>query len=386
MQRLLVRRYSKVSGDALNLEAAVKSYLSHPESSKVHNALMSCASLDNKSYTKEASSLLGSILELKPTFPHETIRQFFCKAGPKLSTTLLKHVTSQEITLPESMLMIPFRRAIYTAEFREALNIMDLVASDTGVYAKKTTSHLRKVGLVWLTAMGSVLTGTNSLLASGIIGVWSQRPMILGMVATYLTSLSAYGMLSLGNARTGSLGDILEWVKGTSLLYRYRHSREMRMATVLADVNRSLPENRGEVSLQLLRDLRDRQLQAVETADEAHLKEFWARGGAGFEWVEPDQDPADLRFMKRMQETKYLREGSPYSRRGEDGKLLTWAEDLAKEQENKFIPHASLLHVDELKTPERLNQIETELAREKGLELPPNHDKFSSGQKKLSDK
>lgn len=372
----LARRYSSLTGKAAELEAVVQKYLLHPETENANSALISCVALENAHYASEANALLGDILKRRPSLQDKSVHEFFCNASPELGMKLLKDLTLWGKALPESTLMIPFRRAIYTAKFREALDIMDLVAGDKGIYAKQTTSKLRKLGIGWSVVMGGVLSGVDALLTSGLVGTWSQRPLILSMVGVYLTSLSVYGMLSAGNARTGSLGTALEWTKGTSLLYRYRHSRQMRMSNVLVEVNRSLPENRGEASPKLLRDLRDRQLQAVETADEASLKEFWARGGAGFEWVEPDQDPADLRFMRRMEETKFLREGSPYSRRDEDGKLLTWAEDLAKEQQNKSIPHASLLHVDELKTPEKLDKIEAELARAKGLDPPISTEKL----------
>lgn len=244
--------------------------------------------------------------------------------------------------IPRNIAMIPFRQAAYHAEFDNALEIIDKTVGSQSTYQRHVSKKIRQFWSTWALATSSIVGGVHVMLQSGLIGDWSTVPMAMGqatipmMVFTYVTSLTLYGILSM-SGRLSKSGDILEWSKGTRTSYRYRHAVEMQMASLLAQVNMSLRENQGECSLHLIKQLQKRSMDVIVPEQEELLREYWVRGGEGFEWIEPDQDPADVIWREKMERASPSRIGSPYSRaHSSDGGQWT-------DQVLNTIPHASLI-------------------------------------------
>lgn len=340
---------------------------------------------------QEARQLLSDVLKKykssenqSGTITNQTLLEYFSCDHPPSTTSSLSVLSafaekSPKNAVPEQIAMIPFRRAIYQADFRGALDVMDHTCGKLSNYKRKVNAKIRKYGTIWAAGLGGTLFGAHSVLMSGLVGTWEfgTSIMICGMFGTYLSALSLFGTMAMANSKSG-LGSVLEWVPGTSPLYRFRHSEQLRMATFVTELNRSLPENLGECSPQLLQDLSELNLKPVETDQEAYMKEYWARGGDGFEWTEPDQDPADLLWRDHMEATKQKRIGSAYSRKDSEGKLLSWVSEVEREKEGRSIPHASLMGVDELRGPEGMKSFEQEL-KEDMMQLKNEHRKQIGG-------
>lgn len=260
--------------------------------------------------------------------------------------------------VPLDLSMIPFRRAAYNCDFEAALTLMDVVSGHESRVAQLVNRRLMRFALIWLAASGGVLYGVDYLLKSGIIGMWDNPGPIVLMVATYLTAVSAYGIMAFSSIKAGS-GIYLQWAQGTSFLYRMQYARRLKMADLLVASNRMMPENDGECAPRLLSELQQRNLVPIQTEEEGMLKEYWARGGEGFEWVEPDQDPAEITWRTKLEHDRQSRIGSPYVHKGATNK--NWEETLKAAAENRFIPHASLIDMKELRTPEKMAALEEEL-------------------------
>lgn len=385
----LARRYSVLAPQqALNtIEKFIEN--KHPTTESLRRALVACSTLEaayeasaSPGYTElpsqknpqEAEKLLESVLKIYQNsdaqITNQSLLEYFSSDYPPSTSSALQVL--QEFTkkstknvVPELIAMISFRRAVYRADFVGALDVMRHTCGENSNYKFLINRKLAKYTGIWGLCMGSTLSGTYYLLVSGLMGAWdpATSAMICVMFGTYLTALSVYGTLTLSSSKSG-LGPVLEWVPGTSLLYRIRHGLQLKMATFATELNRSLPENLGECSMQLLQDLQKINLKPVETKDESRLKEYWARAGSGFEWTEPDQDPAQLLWMQHMDATKQQRLDSAYSRRDSQGNLLSWISEAEREKQGLSIPHASLLHLEELNSQDSVKKFEQELAED----------------------
>lgn len=336
------------------------------------SALPNYSELPSQQDPQEAQKLLKDVLQVyrksDAQITNQSLLEYFSSDYPPSTSSGIRVLQefakkSAKNVVPELIAMIPFRRAIYRADFNGALDVMKLTCGEKSNYRTLINRKLAKYTGIWGIGMGATLSGVHYLLTSGLVGTWdpATSAMICVMFGTYLTALSVYGTLTLSNSKSG-LGPVLEWVPGTSPLYRVRHGLQLKMATFATELNRSLPENLGECSPQLLQDLQKINLKPVETKDESQLKEYWARAGAGFEWAEPDQDPAQLLWMQHMDATRQQRLNSAYSRRDKEGKLLSWISEAEREKQGLSIPHASLLHVDELNSLDSMKTFEQELA------------------------
>ncbi|KAM9891935.1 hypothetical protein OXX79_010367, partial [Metschnikowia pulcherrima] len=69
-----------------------------------------------------------------------------------------------------------------------------------------------------------------------------------------------------------------------------------------------------------------RLLEPKDSIEDLKLQAYWMSGGDGFEWVEPDQDPAELLWKTHLDSSN-----RPQVRNA-DSKSLKWAEDLIGEK------------------------------------------------------
>ncbi|ANB14269.1 hypothetical protein AWJ20_5234 [Sugiyamaella lignohabitans] len=355
--------------DLHQLEAQIKNHILESESpvseQTVLSALQACTTLeatfaesskaDNplpETPVEEARKLLRGILESKNVkLTTDMLKKYFIGPSPSIapsSTSSIEVLTAYNKQLgttyiPREVSIIPFRRAAYNAEFDNSLAIMDATVGTKSLYHRYIRKQMRKYGLYWVGATGSILASIEALLRSGLVGDWPSTAMVQVMAFTYLSSISIYGVLSSAGRVSGA-GEVLEWVGGTPSTYRYSHAAEMKMASILAGMNSALPENQGECSLHMIKQLLARRMQPIEPEQETMMKEYWARGGEGFEWIEPDQDPAEIIWRQKMELAKASRIGSPYTRKYSNPG--DWTDEVLHS-----IPHASLIDTGDKSLP-----------------------------------
>lgn len=390
MSRLTSTRFYSIPG----FKTTIKDHLAMPKIDDPLPALSACNQLESlyrqsanpdsdlvEEDPKKALDLLKKVLE-KSELDQITLRRFFTlepSPSSEASISVLEHFnkTNPNVPLSQTISMIPFRRATYNCDFDSALELMDLSTGLKSHYGTAGDKRLRKYALAWSVGVCGVLVGVNALLESGLVGQWDQnKNMVLGMVFTYCVAVSIYAMMALSGPKGGA-GQVLHWARGTPFGFRIKYTPEIQMASTIAEMNRSLPENHGECAPKLLEELKLRSMEPVESKAELDLKEYWARGGAGFEWVEPDQDPAEELWRQKMEREKAKRIGSPYVRRNERGEVHDWAQDVLNSEQNRTLPHASLIDISALSGPEKMAMLEEEMKKlqdEVDNLLPPKKD------------
>lgn len=274
----------------------------------------------------------------------ETLRQFFVANinGPSSTDAAIKVLKAYNSTYaggqrnfaPVNVGMIPFRKAVYSAELDKAFELLDLTATAPG-YLKYVQKLWWKFGRRWVLGTGGTLTSVHLLLKSGLVGVWPSTVGVLAMVAAYLGNMTILAGLAFAG-RVSNSGEVLKWLPGTPTTYWYSHAQEMKLASLIASVDRALPENQDECSIRTRKLLAARKMVTIEYEQETLMKEYWARGGEGFEWVEPDQDPAEILWRRKMEATKAGR----ISAAAAYGDKYKYADNLLPQRN---MPHASLI-------------------------------------------
>lgn len=328
------------------------------------SALLACVSpqlskpaLSDSETTELQLNLLSTALDASPavaaSLTPDTLRTFFLtsmRQAPNSSTpaaiAVLKAYTSTYSSgrrnyVPTAIGLIPFRRAVYSGDLDQGFAILDLTAAAPG-YLKHVSRLWWRFGRAWVGGSAATLAGVHALLKSGLVGVWPSTLGVLAMVAAYIGNMTILAGLAFAGRVSGS-GDVLKWLPGTPTTYWYTHAQEMKLASLIASVDRSLPENQDECSFRVRKLLEQRAMVSIEYDQETLMKEYWARGGEGFEWVEPDQDPADILWRRKMEASKPARLAAAAAY----GDKYKYADDLLPKME---MPHASL--IDHPKAPE----------------------------------
>lgn len=255
-------------------------------------------------------------------------------------------------TIDKSVAMIPFRKCLYDGDLKDGLKIIDLTTGHPN-YVKAKNEELRSgamkligtaVGITFFSKIGVQQVIDLGLLSPG----WKHLGSINSMILTYFFNSSFFvTIVRFGRTLMSSGGDYLTWQKGTFYTHWFRHADEMMMCSKLMDADFKLNKN-SENSPELVEELcrvdenvsgggstlkpgytRDghkvRLLEAKDNLEDLKLQAYWMSGGDGFEWVEPDQDPAELLWRKNLD--RFNKPGVGES----NTKQLKWADELIGE-------------------------------------------------------
>ncbi|CUM63746.1 uncharacterized protein PRCAT00001330001 [Priceomyces carsonii] len=283
---------------------------------------------------------------------------------------LLKLLPSNNITVIESFYeknpdkyidvnvsLIALRECLYDGDFKDALTITDLTTGHPNYIKMK--NGIMKSGATKLIASAAGLMlfskfGIQGAIDYGLLSnQWKHFSSLNAMILTYFLNSSFFiTLVRFGRQVITAGGDYLTWQKGTFYTHWFKHSDEMLFCRKILSADIELNgggSSGGEASPDLLEEIcraddtisdgrslqpgytRDgkkvRLLQAKDNLEELKLQAYWMSGGDGFEWVEPDQDPAVLIWKKHLSQfnkESITSEGSV--------KKLKWAEDLIEEK------------------------------------------------------
>lgn len=250
-----------------------------------------------------------------------------------------------------STALVPFRRSLFDADLKNALKITDLTTGHPNYIAMKDLEMRRGVFRLIVTAIGITLfskVGVQQIIESGyLLPEWKHLASLNAMFLTYVFNLSFFvTIVRFGRTLTAAGGDFLTWQKGTFYTHWYKHADEMALCTKIMEADLKLNgglenspwlveelcrrDDRNEAKTPQPGVTRDghkvRLLQQKDSIEDLKLQAYWMGGGDGFEWVEPDQDPADIVWREHLQKlhSPALKEGAAPS--------LKWAEQLIEEK------------------------------------------------------
>ncbi|KAF5102949.1 hypothetical protein D0Z03_000326 [Geotrichum reessii] len=307
-------------------------------------------SLSGSEYSSLQLSLLDELLSnhrFCQSLTPDVLREFFLntvncdqESSTAAATRVIRAYSSVYTAdgrrfVPLDLGMIPFRKAVYSAHIDDAFAILNLTAGAPG-YVQHVKKLWWRYGRAYAVGTTSTLASVHLLLKSGLVGEWPSTLGVLAMVTAYMANMTVLGGLAFAGRVSGS-GEILKWLPGTPTTHWYSHAQEMKMASRIAAVDRALPENQDECSYRVKKILTDsHSMIPIEFEQETLMKEYWARGGEGFEWIEPDQDPAEIIWRRKMEASKAGRIAAA-AKYGDKYKHI----DELLPQHN--MPHASLI-------------------------------------------
>lgn len=250
--------------------------------------------------------------------------------------------------IDKSTALIPFRYSLFEGDLKDALTITDLTTGHPN-YIKKRGDELRSGVLkVASSAIGITLFskfGVQILIDEGILAdSWRHLSAINAMVITYILNSSFFvTIVQFGRQMASAGGDYLSWQKGTFYTHWYKHADEMMMCARIMEadiaINGGGPSG-GAASPELVEELcrtneqldshtlqpgytRDgkkiRLLEPRDNLEDLKMQAYWMSGGDGFEWVEPDQDPATIMWKQHLQGGQV---------EGETRQSLKWADEV----------------------------------------------------------
>ncbi|KAK9455967.1 hypothetical protein V1511DRAFT_496179 [Dipodascopsis uninucleata] len=276
----------------------------------------------NEKTISEASSETSDLFDLSliNSELNELITEILNHQMTTVDTTLLKHylllrpTTNRAINainifynrqenkgkhIPKDVFMIPFRKCLRDEDVNGAFRLLDLTANSPQWYGY-LKRWWTKVSLVWATGIGSIMELSELLMRSDIImeGGLENTGVIQLMLITYLLNSSVLALVACAS-RPGDNGGKVLWRNGVFQNKWYLHSQETRMLNQIVDMDMERIENNGDISPKVLNELANRDRRLGDSSDDIVLKQYWAKQGQGFEWVEPDIDPAEEQKLKR---------------------------------------------------------------------------------------
>lgn len=291
------------------------------------------------------------LLNEKVDFNSELLKKAFLLKFP--APTTVKIIQNYYKRNPKAVIdmetaLIALRDSLYNADIKNAVKITDLTSGHPNYIHKKNENLRRGVYQLAGTAIGITLfskIGVQQVIDLGWLSpAWKHLGSINAMVLTYLLNSSFFvTIVRFGRQLSSAGGDYLTWQKGTFYTHWYKHADEMAMCTKIVETDMNLNgglENSQALTEELYRKDENvsnhhtlqpgltregkkvRLLEPRDNLEDLKLQAYWMSGGDGFEWVEPDQDPAEIVWRNHLAQMHRPGVGSG------DTKSLKWAEEL----------------------------------------------------------
>ncbi|KAK6458590.1 uncharacterized protein RJT20DRAFT_123605 [Scheffersomyces xylosifermentans] len=314
---------------------------------------------DNSKLIKESSHTIDLIFQDKDIpFSEDLLRRIFLLNLPtalnlKIINIYYERNPSESTIIDKAVALIALRNALVNADFQNAIKLTDVTVGHPN-YIAHNNRILRK-GFTQLVASSLAITfltkyGINEIIEiGGLSDGWKHLGAINSMILTYIFNSSFFlTIVGVGRQSVKSGGDYLTWQKGTFYTHWFKHADEMMFNSKIVEADRQL--NGGDSNPAIINELcrtnedmfntqrtlqpgynregeKIRLLEAKDNLEDIKMQAYWMSGGDGFEWVEPDQDPADLLWKQHLDKfTKPLVDDNSKV------KNLKWAEELIEEK------------------------------------------------------
>jgi len=303
----------------------------------------------------ESLETLNTLFSKDITLTPELLKRIFLLNLPtplNLKIINFYYTKNPNSTISKEIALIPLRNAILNADFENSIKLTDVTVGHPNYIASKNA--ILKKGFFRLVGSSLLITflskyGVQEIINLGVLSPgWKHLGSINSMLLTYLINSSFFvTVVRFGRQLISSGGDYLTWQKGTFYTHWFRHADEMLFASKIVEADRHL--NGGESNPAIINELcrtnndlfskqhtlqpgytrhgeKVRLLEAKDDLEDLKLQAYWMSGGDEFEWVEPDQDPADLIWKGYLQKWERGSVGE-----GDGRKSLKWADEIIRE-------------------------------------------------------
>ncbi|CAK9440573.1 uncharacterized protein LODBEIA_P46240 [Lodderomyces beijingensis] len=363
---IYTRRYSN-SGEFKRILGEIERNLNPQSSTKdIVHAINSVKSLQSEypiqqqleprsSLIKQSESLVNQIFkQTKVPFSSELLKQIFVLNLPtplnlKLINKYYEQNPSDKTIIERDVALVPLRNALFNADFANAIKVMDVTVGHPNYIAHK--AHRLKSGAIKLISTAAAITilskfGVTSLVDAGLLSsAWMHLGAVNSIVLTYIINSTFFvTIVKFGRQLISSGGDYLTWQKGTFYTHWFKHADELLFASKIVEADRDL--NHGESSSYVIEDLcrvapdtrsnannlspsydregnKVRLMQSKDDLEKIKFQAYWMSGGDGFEWIEPDQDPAEIEWRQHLE-----RYNKPALKENAGNGELKWADEL----------------------------------------------------------
>ncbi|KAK9342944.1 hypothetical protein V1522DRAFT_414635 [Lipomyces starkeyi] len=247
----------------------------------------------------DAENLIYDILKFPQTIVDDALlrRYFLLRPNTSRAVEAIKifyeREENKQRVISKSTYMIPFRKSLRDEDVDGAFKIVDLTANSPQwlSYVKR---WWQKTALMWIAGSTGVVELADVFMKSDLLvtGGLENTGVIKVMIIAYLLNSSLLAFVACAS-RPGDNGGKVLWRHGIFQTTWYMHAQESRMLNMIVDMDVARVENEGDVSRRVLHELAVRDRRLGDDAYDNIVKEYWAKQGQGFEWSEPDMDPAE---------------------------------------------------------------------------------------------
>ncbi|KAI5951508.1 hypothetical protein KGF54_004582 [Candida jiufengensis] len=311
----------------------------------------------NSKLTTNSISIINLIFQNKNSLSPTLLKELFTLNLPTIINLKIINLyyelnPGSKTIIDKEVALIPLRNAIFNADFAKAIKITDTTVGHPNYILAKDKVMKSSILKLISTVVGITLFtkfGVTSLIDSGFLSpAWHHLGAINSILLTYIINTTFFvSIVKFGRTLISSGGDYLTWQHGTFYSHWFKHSDEMLFNSKIIESDRDL--NNGESSPYIIEEIcreapetrsnrnilhagydRDgnkiRLMQQKDDLEKIKFQAYWMTGGDGFEWVEPDQDPAEIVWRNHL--AKYNKPALEKSEVGE----LGWADELIDEK------------------------------------------------------
>lgn len=254
---------------------------------------------EKSSFTElsDLQRLSRNLLESQRSLEQATVKNIMLLHPPStLIAPLLESFSAiSPGPIPKSIADIAVRRCLWEADIQNAVKVVDLTTASPRCLKAMTQKRNSTV----LSAFTGVI-GVGGLMHYGIsLLELPSTAGIFAMVATYALNIGFFGYAAFGGKFVGSVKNI-QWKNGVPMSHRYVHADELTLLSKIAEADMKINGHEGYVSPGFKTEMDKRGIEIILPETELMLEEYWLTGGENFEWVEPDQDPADIIWRQNV--------------------------------------------------------------------------------------
>ncbi|KAK9469098.1 hypothetical protein V1512DRAFT_258590 [Lipomyces arxii] len=253
--------------------------------------------VDVENPREKATELIYTVLKHPPVILDDALMRRYFLLRPDTSRAIeaikIYNARSNGQSLSKQTFMIPFRKSLREEDSESAFEILDLTAASPQWLAG-VKAYWRRMAGVWMAGTGSIMYISELVMKSDVLvaGGITHTGVIQTMIFTYLVNSSLMAFVGLAS-RPGDNGGKVAFRHGIFQTKWYLHAQETRMLNMILDMDAENVANEGEMSPLVEYQLFKRNRRIVNGAYDDLITEYWAKQGQGFEWVEPDIDPAE---------------------------------------------------------------------------------------------